>query len=73
MEAEAEGHVVQIDQGLFSGRMREVTEGEQLDSTSFIVGDSHVHNWVVSGQLTNVNGHVEAPATPDQAMTIGGV
>ena len=67
------GQVVHIDRGTFSGRMQEAPDGDQLESQSYIVTDSHVQNWVISGQVTNANGHVEAPATPDQDATIGGV
>ena len=75
MEAESTGQVVQIDEGVFSGRVQEVADGDVTQSDSFNVTDSHVHNWVISGRLTNANGHVEAPApaTPDQTVTIGGV
>ena len=73
LESEATGQVVHVDQGIFSGQIREVADGDQLESQSYVVTDSHVHNWVISGQLTNANGHVDAPATPDQSMTIGGV
>lgn len=67
------GHVVHIDHGIFSGRMQEVPDGDQPESQSFVVSDSHVHNWVISGQLTSASGYVEAPATPDQGVVIGGV
>lgn len=66
------GQVVHIDHGIFSG-MQEAPDGDQLESQSYTVTDSHVQNWVISGQVTNANGHVEAPATPDQDATIGGV
>ena len=71
--AEEAGQVVHIDAGTFSGNIREVNGDGQQDTASYHVGDSHVHNWVISGQLTNANGHVDAPATPDQSMEIGGV
>ena len=76
LELESEttpGQVVHIDHGMFSGRVQEAPDGDPLDSQNYVVCDSHVHNWVISGQLTNANGHVEAPATPDQGTTIGGV
>ena len=76
LELESEsnpGQVVHIDHGHFSGRAQDATDGDQLESQSYDVRDSHVQNWVISGQLTNANGHVEAPATPDQDATIGGV
>lgn len=83
LELESEtnpGQVVHIDHGAFSGRVQAAPDGDQLESQSYDVCDSHVQNWVISGQLTNANGHVEAPAThvdapatPDQDATIGGV
>ena len=69
LDAETIGQVVHIDQGVFSGRVQEMAD----ESESYVVSDSHVHNWVISGQLTNANGYVEAPATPDQGVVIGGV
>lgn len=71
--AEEAGQVVHIDAGTFSGNIREVADDGQQDTASYHVSDSHVQNWVISGQLTNANGHVDAPATPDQSMDIGGV
>lgn len=71
--AEEAGQVVHIDAGIFSGNIREVGGDGQQDTASYHVSDSHIHNWVISGQLTNANGHVDAPATPDQSMEIGGV
>lgn len=72
-EAETTGQVVHIDQGVFSGQVQELADDAQLESGSYVVTGSHVHNWVISGQLTNGNGHVEAPATPEQGVVIGGV
>ncbi|KAL3161825.1 hypothetical protein ABBQ38_008915 [Trebouxia sp. C0009 RCD-2024] len=69
LEAEAIGQTVPIHQGTFSGRVQEVAD----ESDSYVVSDSHVHNWVISGQLTNGNGHVDAPATPEQGVVISGV
>ncbi len=85
--AEEAGQVVHIDAGTFSGNIREVAgnirevagnirevaDDGQQDTASYHLSDSHVQNWVISGQLTNANGHVDAPATPDQSMDIGGV
>ena len=71
--AEQAGQIVHIDQGIFSGQIQQVADGDPADAVSYHVTDSHVHNWVISGQLTNANGHVDAPATPDQSMEIGGV
>jgi len=71
--AEEAGQVVHIDAGNFSGNIREVADDGEQDTASYNVSDSHVQNWVISGQLTNANGHVDAPATPDQSMDIGGV
>ena len=73
LEAESSGQVVQIDEGVFSGRVQEVADEDTMQSDNFNVSNTHVHNWVISGRLTNANGHVEAPATPDQTVTIGGV
>ena len=76
LELESEtmpGQVVHIDHGTFSGRVQEAPDDDQLESQSYVVTDSHVQNWVISGQLTNADGHVEAPATPDQDVIIGGV
>jgi len=56
-----------------AGNIREVADDGQQDTASYHLSDSHVQNWVISGQLTNANGHVDAPATPDQSMDIGGV
>ena len=72
-EAEREGHTAHIDSGLFSGQIQEVNGDDTANPEAFRVAGHHVHNWVISGQLSNVNGHVDAPATPDNNMEIGGV
>ena len=73
LEAESTGQVVQVNEGVFSGQVREVGDADTLEANNFNVTDTHVHNWVISGRLTNAIGHVEAPATPEQPVPIGGV
>ena len=72
-EAEREGHTAHIQSGIFTGQIHEVNPSDVTNPDEFTVTDHHVHNWVISGQLSNVNGHVDAPATPDNNMEIGGV
>lgn len=73
IEFEAEdGQTAQIDTGVFSGHIQEIG-GDNADSAEYHVSDSHVYNWVISGQLSQVTGHVDAPATPDNHLVIGGV
>ena len=72
LDSDAPGQVVHIEEGVFSGQIQEVA-GDSRDAANYHVTDTHVHNWVISGQLTHANGHVDAPATPDQNMEIGGV
>lgn len=73
IEFEAEhGHTAQIDTGVFSGHIHEI-DGDNAAPDAYRVSENHVHNWVISGQLSNVIGHVDAPATPDNSMVIGGV
>ena len=75
IEIEADGnhgHVTHIDTAMFTGQIHEVG-ADHVNPDEYHVSDPHVHNWVISGQLSNVNGHVDAPATPDNHMEIGGV
>ena len=73
IEFEAEhGHTAQIDSGVFTGQIQEVGN-DHADPVEFRVSDHHVQNWVISGQLSNVNGHIDAPATPDNHTEIGHV